>query len=332
MKDHKTMNDRPLPLTNRHDFVYYFDVTNGNPNGDPDAGNMPRQDPETGRGLVTDACLKRKIRNFIDLSHEGESGFNIYVTDGAVLNEKHRAAYLSVRPNDPAVKKASKLNPQDDDEAIQLRQYMCDNFFDVRAFGAVCSTGINCGQVRGPVQLSFAESVEPISPMEVTITRMAATNEKEKSKKDESEEDDEKRVNNRTMGRKHIVPYGLYRMHGYVSAPYASHPTKGTGFSESDLKAIFEALDQNMFEHDRSAARGEMVKRKLIIFKHSSALGNAPSHELFARVTTLRQHRGSVHPIGSDATDNWPAARSFSDYEIRVDRSNLPAGVNLIER
>jgi len=318
------------PLTQRHDFVLFFDVTNGNPNGDPDAGNMPRLDPETSRGLVTDVCLKRKIRNWVELSRENQPRYNIYVTEGAVLNEKHRQAYIAECPDYKDVKTAAKLSPKNDDDAARVKKFMCDNFFDIRTFGGVLSTGINCGQVRGPVQLAFAESVEPVLPLEISITRMAATSEKEK--KDVTEGDDEKRGDKRTMGRKHIIPYGLYRVHGYVSAPLASHPTKGTGFTTDDLEVLFEALDQNMFEHDRSAARGEMAKRKLFIFKHSTALGNAPSHELFSRITTLRQHKGSVQPIGADATDNWPPARAFEDYEIRVDRDNLPAGVELIER
>ena len=317
-------------LTQRHDFVLFFDVTNGNPNGDPDAGNMPRLDPETSRGLVTDVCLKRKIRNWVELSREHQPRYNIYVTEGAVLNEKHRQAYIAECPDYKDVKTASKLSPKNDDDAVRVKKFMCDNFFDIRSFGGVLSTGINCGQVRGPVQLAFAESVEPVLPLEISITRMAATSEKEK--KDVAESDDEKRGDKRTMGRKHIIPYGLYRVHGYVSASLASHPTKGTGFTMDDLEVLFEALDQNMFEHDRSAARGEMAKRRLFIFRHATALGNAPSHELFSRVTTLRQYKGSVQPIGADATDNWPPARAFEDYEIRVDRDNLPAGVELIER
>jgi CRISPR-associated protein Csd2 len=317
-------------LTRRHDFVLFFDVTNGNPNGDPDAGNMPRLDPETGRGLVTDVCIKRKVRNWVELSRENEPRYRIYVTEGAVLNEKHREAYKAVRPDDKTVEKAAKISPKSDEEAQQVRQFMCDNFFDIRAFGGVLSTGVNCGQVRGPVQFAFAESVEPVLPLEISITRMAATSEKEK--KDVTDGDDEKRGDKRTMGRKHIIPYGLYRVHGYVSAPLASHEIKGTGFSTGDLEILFEALDQNMFEHDRSAARGEMAKRGLFIFEHQSKLGNAPSHELFRRITTWRRHKGSTHLIGADATDNWPPARCFEDYEIRVDRERLPEGVTLIER
>lgn len=318
------------PLTQRHDFVLFFDITNGNPNGDPDAGNMPRIDPETGRGLVTDVCLKRKIRNWVELSRDAQPKYRIYVTEGAVLNEKHREAYIAECADYKDVKTAAKLTPKNDQDAEKVRKFMCDNFFDIRAFGGVLSTGINCGQVRGPVQLAFAESVEPVLPLEISITRMAATNEKEKNEAKEGS--DEKRGDKRTMGRKYIIPYGLYRVHGYISAPLASDNAKGTGFTTEDLEILFEAMDQNMFEHDRSAARGEMTKRKLFIFKHESKLGNAPSHELFKRITTLKQYKGSVQPIGSDATDNWPVARSFDDYQIQVDRDNLPAGVELIER
>jgi len=317
-------------LTQRHDFVLFFDVTNGNPNGDPDAGNMPRLDPETSRGLVTDVCLKRKIRNWVELAHEHEPRYRIYVTEGAVLNEKHREAYRAARPNDKTVENSKKLSPKSDEEAMQVRNFMCDNFFDIRAFGGVLSTGINCGQVRGPVQLAFAESVEPVLPLEISITRMAAT--AEADKKESADGDDEKRGDKRTMGRKHIIPYGLYRVHGYVSAPLASHETKGTGFTTDDLDVLFEALDQNMFEHDRSAARGEMSKRGLYIFKHESALGNAPSQNLFSRITTRRRFKGETHPIGANETDNWPPARCFEDYEIAVNRDDLPAGVTLIER
>jgi CRISPR-associated protein Csd2 len=204
----------------RHEFVLYFDVANGNPNGDPDAGNMPRMDPETGHGLVSDVCLKRKIRNFVEMTRADELRHRIYVTEGSILNEKHREAYLRERPDDAEVKTARRLTPKTDEEALRIRQFMCDNFFDIRAFGGVLSTGINAGQVRGPMQLAFGRSVEPILPLEVSITRMAATNEREKKERTEGS-DDEKRGDNRTMGRKHIVPYGLYRAHGFVSAPLA---------------------------------------------------------------------------------------------------------------
>src|SRR6202162_4099626 len=298
----------------RHEFVIYFDVANGNPNGDPDAGNMPRMDPETGHGLVSDVCLKRKIRNFVEMTREKETRYGIYVTEGSILNEKHREAYLRERPDDSEVKTARRLTPKSDQEALRIRQFMCDNFFDIRDFGGVLSTGINAGQVRGPVQLAFGRSVEPILPLEVSITRMAATNEREKKERAEGD-DDEKRGDNRTMGRKHIVPYGLYRAHGFVSAPLASHPVKGTGFSDDDLDLLFEAL-KAMFDHDRSAARGEMATRKLVVFRHACALGNAPAHQLFDRVKTWRVYKGSRHEIGDEASDNWPSARAFSDYAI----------------
>ena len=314
----------------RYEFVLYFDVENGNPNGDPDAGNMPRMDPETGHGLVSDVCLKRKVRNYVELAKPDAVRNRIYVTEGAILNEKHREAYIRVREGDKEVKSAKKLTPKSDEEAHVLRRFMCDNFYDIRTFGGVLSTGINAGQVRGPVQLAFARSVEPILPLEVSITRMAATNEREKKERQEGD-DQEKRGDNRTMGRKHIVPYGLYRVHGFVSAPLASHPIKGTGFSDADLDLLFEALG-TMFEHDRSAARGEMASRKLIVFRHASALGNAHAHALFDRVKTWRVHEGVRHAIGDEATDNWPVARAFSDYAITVDRDKLPDGIEVIER
>ncbi len=324
------------PLTRRHEFVLFFDVANGNPNGDPDAGNMPRMDPETAHGLVSDVCLKRKVRNYVesfgDAGERDPRRLRIYVTEGAVLNEKHREAYLALRPDDPKAKTEKKLTPKSDDEATAIRRFMCDNFFDIRTFGGVLSTGINAGQVRGPVQIAFGRSVEPILPLEISITRMAATNEAERKQRQEGADDStEKRGDNRTMGRKHIVPYGLYRAHGYVSAPLASHAVKGTGFTDDDLDLFFEALG-SMFEHDRSAARGEMATRKLVVFRHATALGNAPAQTLFERVKTLRVHKGSEHPIGADATDNWPPARSFTDYAIKVDREGLPEGVEIIER
>jgi CRISPR-associated protein Csd2 len=317
-------------VARRHEFILYFDVANGNPNGDPDAGNMPRMDPETGHGLVSDVCIKRKIRNFVEMTKADAMRYRIYVTEGAILNEKHREAYLRERPGDAEAKTARRLTPKSDEEATRLRQFMCDNFFDIRTFGGVLSTGINAGQVRGPVQLAFGRSVEPILPLEISITRMAATNEREKKERSEGD-DDEKRGDKRTMGRKHIVPYGLYRAHGFVSAPLASHPVKGTGFSDDDLDLLFEALT-NMFDHDRSAARGEMATRKLVVFRHNSALGNAPAHQLFERVKTWRVYKGSRHEISDEATDNWPSARAFSDYAITVDSNALPEGIEVIER
>ena len=312
-------------LTNRYDFVLLFDVINGNPNGDPDAGNLPRLDPETNHGLVTDVCLKRKIRNYVDLAHHAQKGFHIYVEEGAILNEKHRQAYLAERPDDKAVEKAKKLNPGSDEEARELRDFMCRNFFDVRTFGAVMSTGINCGQVRGPVQMTFASSIEPIVPVEFSITRMAATNAAEKNKKTEGSDEND-RTENRTMGRKHIVPYGLYVGHGFISAKLAQR----TGFSMEDADLLFEAL-ANMFEHDRSAARGEMATRKLIIFKHENELGNAPAHALFDRVRVGRQIDGEFREIDR-RLDNLPPPRRFADYAVAIDRDDLPAGVEIIER
>lgn len=313
-------------LSHRFDFVFLFDVTNGNPNGDPDAGNLPRLDPETNQGLVTDVCLKRKIRNYTEIAKGGETGFAIYVQEGAILNEQHRKAYKAVRPDDPKVLTDKTLNPNPKTvgEADKLRDFMCANFFDVRTFGAVMSTGINCGQVRGPVQLSFSRSLESIVPLEISITRMAATNEAEKKKREEG--DDDPRTENRTMGRKHIVPYGLYEAHGFVSAKLAER----TGFSDSDIAFLWEAL-KNMFEHDRSAARGEMSGRKLVAFEHDCALGRAPAHELFKRVAIKRVSDGETYAIGDKRLDNAPPARRFEDYAVSVNRDGLPDGVTIHE-
>lgn len=313
-------------LANRYDFTLIFEVTNGNPNGDPDAGNLPRLDPETNKGLVSDVSLKRKIRNYIELAKSGQESFHIYVEEGSILNEKHRQAYKALRPGDSKAEKDAKLNPKDDAEAVKLRDFMCANFFDVRTFGAVMSTGINCGQVKGPVQLTFASSVEPIMPLEISITRMAATNEAEKKQKAEGD-DSSDRVDNRTMGRKHIVPYGLYVAHGFISAKFAER----TGFSHADLELLFEALI-SMFEHDRAAARGEMATRKLIVFKHENPLGNVPAHTLFDRVKIGRNVGGEFRVIGDKRIGNEPPARRFSDYVIEIDRDNLPAGVEIIEK
>ncbi len=308
-------------LNHRYDFVYLFDVNNGNPNGDPDAGNLPRLDPETNQGLVTDVCLKRKVRNFVELAKGDESGYAIYVQEGALLNEQHRKAYQVVRLDDEKVKTQKKLSPQSDEEMDALRGFMCNNFFDVRTFGAVMSTGINCGQVRGPVQMTFARSIEPIVPLEMSITRMAATNEKEKEEREKasSENEGDERTEHRTMGRKHIVPYGLYRAHGFVSAKLAER----TGFSPDDLDVLWDSLTQ-MFEHDHSAARGEMVARQLIAFKHASALGNAPAHRLFERVSVKRTEANGSEGI-------LPPARSFADYRVELDLDDMPANVEAIE-
>jgi CRISPR-associated protein Csd2 len=313
---------RANALQQRHEFVLLFDVKNGNPNGDPDAGNMPRMDPETGHGLVSDVCLKRKIRNYVELARADAARYRIYVTEGAVLNEKHREAYVALRPNDKKVAdpRTKEAKPENDEEAQRLRDFMCDNFYDIRTFGAVMGTKINAGQVRGPVQIAFATSVEPVLPLEISITRMAATNEAEKKERTEGDDSPEKRGDNRTMGRKHIIPYGLYRAHGFVSAPLAYDDRKGTGFSDEDLSLLFKAL-ADMFEHDRSAARGEMTTRKLIVFRHASALGNARAQDLFSRVTVERIAGGAEGP-----------ARGFQDYKVHVDHENLPEGVELIER
>ncbi len=306
-------------VTRRHDFVFYFDVTNGNPNGDPDAGNLPRLDPETNRGLVSDVAIKRKIRNYVALARAEVPGHEIYMRDGATLNLEHDRAWRAVMPEVTKAEDKKKL-PKEDAKAQALTRWMCANFWDIRSFGAVMTTGVNAGQVRGPVQITFATSVEPIMPLEISITRLAATTEKDAEDK-----------GGRTMGRKHIVPYGLYRAHGFVSAPLASQSIKGTGFSEADIDLLFEALG-NMFEHDRSASRGEMAKRRLVVFRHAGALGNAPAHELFARVKTWRVHQGAQHPVGDERTDNWPAARRFEDYGISVDTEGLPAGVEVLEK
>jgi len=313
-------------IANRYDFVLLFDVAKGNPNGDPDAGNLPRLDPQTNHGLVSDVSLKRKVRNYVELAKAGVEGHHIYVAEGAILNEKHRQAYKALRPGDAKVEKDAKLNPKDDTEAKAIRDFMCRNFFDVRTFGAVMSTGINAGQVRGPVQMTFAGSIEPILPQEISITRMAATNEAEKKQRAEGSEEGNDRVDNRTMGRKYIVPYALYRAHGFISAKLAER----TGFADADLELLFEAL-VNMFEHDHSAARGEMATRKLIVFKHDNAMGNAPAHALFDRVDIGRNIDGAFKAIDRNI-DNYPPARAFSDYSVTIDRDNLPEGVEVIEK
>lgn len=306
-------------VTHRHEFVLFFDITNGNPNGDPDAGNLPRLDPETNLGLVSDVCLKRKIRNYVALAKESTPGFRIYMSEGEVLNREHDEAWKAILP-DVAKPEEKKKLPKDAEKARALTRWMCTNFFDIRTFGAVMTTGVNAGQVRGPVQLTFAQSIEPVLPQEISITRLAATTEADAEAK-----------GGRTMGRKHIIPYGLYRVHGFVSAPLASDTNKGTGFSDVDLELLFEALT-NMFEHDRSAARGEMASRKLVIFRHASKLGNAHAQDLFARVTTKRQFKGDLYDIGDDRLDNAPPARNFADYAIEIDHANLPEGVEILER
>lgn len=288
-------------IAHRYEFVYLFDVINGNPNGDPDAGNLPRLDPETNCGLVTDVALKRKIRNFVTLDKDGSPGFAIYMQEKAVLNNQHKRAYdaLEIKPED-------KKLPKDEAKARAITAWMCANFFDVRTFGAVMTTGVNAGQVRGPVQLAFATSVEPVLPLEISITRMAVT---------KVEEAEAQSGDNRTMGRKHILPYGLYRAHGFVSAKLAER----TGFSDDDLQLLWNALI-NMFEHDRSAARGEMAARKLIVFEHENAMGNAPAHALFDAVKVQRAEGNEDRP-----------ARHFADYRVSVDAEAMPKGVSVRE-
>ena len=314
-------------LAHRYDFVLVFDVKDGNPNGDPDAGNMPRLDAESGHGLVTDVSLKRKVRNFVGLVKEqdqrapvdGEKRFEIYVREKAILNHQNQRAYsalnLAVAPEEQAEEAAEnvatdarKKKPAKEkrrgsaDEVGQARKWMCQNFFDVRTFGAVMSMNVNCGQVRGPVQLTFARSVEPIVALEHSITRMAVATEAEAEKQ---------QGDNRTMGRKHTVPYGVYVAHGFVSSFLA----KQTGFGEDDLELVFQALSQ-MFEHDRSAARGEMSTRGLYVFKHDSELGNAPAHALFDRLKVQAKAPGDV-------------ARSFDAYSVAFDGQALAVGQSI---
>jgi CRISPR-associated protein Csd2 len=297
------MNKMNETIKNRYEFVYLFDVENGNPNGDPDAGNMPRIDPETSYGLVTDVCLKRKIRNFVEIVKGTQSPYEIYVREKAILNQAHERAHEAVGVEG---KGDGKKRKGTGDEVERARAWMCANFFDVRTFGAVMSLGVNCGQVRGPVQLNFGRSIDAIVPMEISITRMAVATEKES---------EQQSGDNRTMGRKHIVPYALYRTEGYVSA----HLAEQTGFSPKDLELLWEALI-NMFDHDHSAARGKMNARKLIVFKHDTALGNAPAHKLFELVKVKRN------------TDEAQPARAFSDYVVNIDRGSVPAGVTLEEK
>lgn len=288
-------------IKNRYDFVVLFDVENGNPNGDPDAGNMPRVDPESGYGLVTDVCLKRKIRNYVEMIKEDEKRYRIYIKENVPLNRSDKEAYDYVGVDTGDVKQKKKDDPDLD---RKIRDFMCDNFYDIRTFGAVMTTFVkdklNCGQVRGPVQLGFARSVEPILPQEVTITRVAITTESDAENKGTE------------MGRKYIVPYALYRAEGYISANLAR---KVTGFSEEDLELLWQAI-LNMFENDHSAARGKMAVRKLIIFKHDSELGCAPAHKLFDGVKIQRKSDVEI-------------ARGYADYVVEV-ATELPEGVTCI--
>lgn len=280
------------PIKQRIDFVYIFDVKDGNPNGDPDAGNLPRTDPETGMGLVTDVCLKRKIRNYVQLAKESQPGFDIFVKEKAVLNTKIEEAH-------------NELNSKEKDAEAAARTVMCQRYFDVRTFGAVMTTGKkSAGQVKGPVQITFARSVDPVVTTEHTITRMAVTTEAEAKKQD---------GDNRTMGRKATVPYGLYVAYGFISPSFAEK----SGFSEEDAELLFQALER-MFDDDRSASRGLMSARKLILFRHSSKLGDAPAHKLFDAIEITKTSEG--------------CARDFKDYKVTVDSSKLPDTVELINR
>jgi CRISPR-associated protein Csd2 len=288
------------PIKNRYEFSVFFDVENGNPNGDPDAGNMPRIDPETGYGIVTDVCIKRKIRNYVETVKEGTPGYEIYIKDGVPLNTSDKRAYDAVLEN-------GKLDKKDSETDRKLRDWMCKNFYDVRTFGAVMTTFVkdklNCGQVRGPVQIGFARSIDPIVRQEITITRVAIATEEDFAKKATE------------MGRKHIIPYALYRADGFISANLAR---RVTGFSEVDLELLWEAII-NMFEEDHSAARGKMAVRKLVIFKHKDELGNAPSHRTLDLVTAKRREGVTI-------------PRSISDYEIKINEAACPDGVEIICR
>lgn len=289
-------------IKNRYDFVVLFEVENGNPNGDPDAGNMPRIDPETGLGLVTDVCLKRKIRNYVETAKEDEAGYRIYIKENVPLNRSDSEAFAHLGVDEKTIKEKKKGNEKLD---VELRDYMCREFFDIRTFGAVMTTfvknALNCGQVRGPVQFGFAKSVDAVVPQEVTITRVAITTEEDAGRK------------NTEMGRKYIIPYGLYRVEGYVSANLAR---KVTGFTEDDLQLLWQAI-MNMFELDRSAARGNMAVRKLVVFKHESELGNVPAFSLFNKLKVERK-------------DMSKPARCFEDYAVSLDTS-MPTGVECIE-
>lgn len=290
------MTEAHLNHEHRQDFILIFDVTNGNPNGDPDAGNLPRIDPETGLGIVTDVALKRKIRNWVDAYKGGEARYKIYVQQGAILNQRHREWY---EQNGTDPKKATGK------DIAAARSYMTDNFYDIRTFGAVMSTEINAGQVRGPVQLTFARSVDPILGLDASITRVALTNPSPKQDAD----DDTARSG--TMGRKAYIPYGLYVAHGFYVPAFA----QSTGFDSADLELLWQAL-VNMWDLDRSASRGLTACRALYVFSHSSALGNAPAHKLF----------DLVRPVRKEGTD---VARSFEDYTVEIDESRIPAGVTL---
>ena len=291
-------------IKNRYDFVVLFDVENGNPNGDPDNGNAPRVDLDTGHGIVTDVCLKRKIRNYVETVKEEEEGYGIYIKEGIPLNTSDAQAFAGLSIDEKKIPAMKKEDPTLDKK---IRDFMCSRFFDIRTFGAVMTTfvkaNLNCGQVRGPVQLGFARSIDPIVPQSLTITRVAITTEKDAEKKKTE------------MGRKEIVPYGLYRAEGFVSANLAR---KVTGFTEADLELLWEAI-LNMFEHDHSAARGKMAVRDLIIFKHDSELGNAPSYKLFDSVMVEKKNPETQ-------------ARCYGDYEVRICEEKIPEEVTCIRK
>ena len=281
-------------IKNRYDFVYLFDVQDGNPNGDPDAGNLPRVDSDTGEGLVSDVCMKRKVRNFVQIVKDCEKPYDIFIKEKAILNNQIAEAH-----------KQEDVKAKEKGEKTEAaRQWMCRNFYDIRTFGAVLSTGENAGQVRGPIQFTFARSIDPIVTAEHSITRMAVATEDEAKKQS---------GDNRTMGRKYTVPYGLYKANGFISAHLATQ----TGFNEDDLNLFWESL-KNMFDHDHSAARGMMNARKLIVFKHSSALGNASAHTLF-NLIDVKLKNEEVPP------------RSFNDYIVTIDKDKLPEGVELLD-
>lgn len=288
-------------IKNRYDFMVLFDVENGNPNGDPDAGNMPRVDAETGYGIITDVCLKRKIRNYVEAACEDKEGYRIYIKDNVPLERSDKEAYKYLGIEEG---KAKELKKNDQDADLKIRNFMCQNFFDIRTFGAVMTTfvkaALNCGQVRGPVQFGFARSIDRVLPQEITITRVAITTEKDAQKK------------NTEIGRKFIIPYALYKVEGYVSANLAR---KVTGFSEADLQLLWKAII-NMFECDRAAARGNMAVRELIVFKHDSELGEAPAYRLFDTIKITRNNQEAP-------------ARAYSDYTITIDEDKIPAGVTM---
>lgn len=291
-------------IKNRYDFEILFDVENGNPNGDPDAGNMPRMDQETGHGLITDVCLKRKIRNYIEAAYDGKEGYRIYVKERVPLERSNKEAYTYLGIDEDKLKDIKNGDPELD---LKIRDFMCRNFFDIRTFGAVMTTfmaaNLNCGQIKGPVQMGFARSIDPIMPQEICISRVTVASEKEFS--------DGK---NTMLGRKFIVPYALYRVKGYISANLAN---KTTGFSDDDLATFWKAII-NMFDNDRSATRGDMMVRKLIVFRHDDILGNAPAHKLFERIKVNRVDENKV-------------PREYSDYRIDIDTDNLPPGVTCMQ-